>query len=163
MFKPPSVSRSSSTYSQLLSVRPAPAVAEPYPREAGTAPAGARRRRAIYSYLFILTNLDVTAPDTADAVECWHQHGTDLDRQRAPRQQDRSRSPTPAQQSSRGGHRSGCGGALIATSIAARLPQLPAVGEAPTDLRWPTDQHSRPHHPPWSRRVPETPTAAIHA
>ena len=34
---------------------------------------------AIYAYSFILTNLDVTAPDKAAAVEHWHRHRTTVE------------------------------------------------------------------------------------
>ena len=35
---------------------------------------------AIYAYSFILTNLDVTAPDKAAAVEHWYRHRTTVER-----------------------------------------------------------------------------------
>jgi len=34
---------------------------------------------AIYAYSFILTNLDVTAPDKAVAVEHWYRHRTTVE------------------------------------------------------------------------------------
>src|SRR5213076_3031519 len=37
------------------------------------------RAGAIYAYSFILTNLDVTAPDKAAAVEHWYRHRTALE------------------------------------------------------------------------------------
>ena len=37
------------------------------------------RAGAIYAYSFILTNLDVTGPDTAIAVEHWYQHRTTVE------------------------------------------------------------------------------------
>ena len=51
---------------------------------------------AIYGYSFILTNLDVSAPDKAAAAEHWYRHRT-THREHLPRQQARRRPPAPAQ------------------------------------------------------------------
>ena len=46
----------------------------PFPELAGAG--------AIYAYSFILTNLDVTAPDKAAAVEHWYRHRTTVEQAR---------------------------------------------------------------------------------
>ena len=55
--------------------------AAPHPAPGPACPADPRtgRCRAIYAYSFILTNLDVSAPDKAAAVEHWHRHRTTVE------------------------------------------------------------------------------------
>jgi hypothetical protein len=38
-----------------------------------------RKLDAVYGYSFILTNLDVTTPDRAAAVEHWYRHRTQIE------------------------------------------------------------------------------------
>lgn len=33
----------------------------------------------VWAYSFIVTNLDITTPDKARAVECWYRHRTDIE------------------------------------------------------------------------------------
>ena len=76
---------------------------------------------AIYGYSFILTNLDVSAPDKAAAAEHWY--GTARPSRTSSGQQARRRPPAPAlwlPQVNMAWMR----GALLAASIAAWLHQL---------------------------------------
>jgi hypothetical protein len=83
------------------------------------------RQPAIYAYSFILTNLDVTAPDKAAAAEHWYRHRTTVG-EHLPRQQARRRSSAPPL----GYHQVNLAwmwGALLAATMAAWLHQLTTV------------------------------------
>ncbi len=66
---------------------PARVSADPRPRQGRTLHPGQRAlpdpalagADAIYAYSFILTNLDVSTPDNAPAVEHWHRHRTTVE------------------------------------------------------------------------------------
>ena len=61
---------------------------------------------AVYGYSFIVTNLDVSTPDKAAAVEHWYRHRTQVEKD--PRRQARRRATAPPRDTRRSTRR-GCG------------------------------------------------------
>ena len=108
--------------------------AAPHPAPGPACPADPRtgRRRAIYAYSFILTNLDVSAPDKAAAVEHWHRHRTTVENN-LPRQQARRCAVAPPQRIPQV-NLAWMWGALLAANMAVWLHQLTAPITAGEDI-----------------------------
>jgi hypothetical protein len=80
---------------------------------------------AVYGYSFILTNLDVSTPEQAAAVEYWYRHRTEIENVFRDAKHGAALRHLPS------GHqrvnRAWMWGALIATSLAGYLHQLTAI------------------------------------